>query len=99
MGPLWQGEKDQRCGYAMAAAGDNAGSARYVSVFLPPSLDSSAAPSTATIAAPHAGILHCNNAVSPAADKNAARIPSADSTASAGAGRAVGRVPDLRAGV
>jgi hypothetical protein len=43
--------------------------------------------------------IHCNNAVSPAADKNAARIPSADSNASAGAGRAVGRVPDLRAGV
>src|SRR5580658_2164282 len=77
---------------------DNAGSARYVSLFLPPSPDSSVAPSTATIAAPRAGTRHCNSAVSPAADKNAARIPSTDNTASAGAGRTVGRVPDLSAG-
>jgi hypothetical protein len=84
-------------GFRLAA--DNAGSARCVSLFLPPSLDSSVAPSSATIAAPLAGIRHCNNAVSLAEDKNAARIPSADSNASAGDGRAVGRVPDLRAGV
>jgi hypothetical protein len=76
-------------------AGDNAGSASCVSLFLPPSLGSSVAPSSATIAAPRAGIRHCNSPVSPAANENAARIPSAESSSSAGVGLAVGRVPDL----
>lgn len=84
-------------GFSLAA--DKAGSARCVSLFLPPSLDNSVALSSATIAVPRAGIRRCNSALPPAADENAARIPLIDSTASAGAGLAVGRIPDLRSGV
>jgi hypothetical protein len=33
MGPLWQGERDQRCGYAMATAGATAPDVRWRPLF------------------------------------------------------------------
>jgi hypothetical protein len=57
---------------------DNVDFARCVCLCPPLSLNSSAAPSSATIAVACAGIPRCNSAVPPAADQNAVRIPSAD---------------------
>jgi len=64
----------------------SAGFDRSVSAGRPSSPDISPGPSTATIAAPPPGSLGCNTAGATAGDESAARIPSADTAASAASG-------------